>query len=576
MRRLPRTITLTVSVALTLTIAFAVLALMLYHRTEDGVVRSHSRDQQLLAELAAAGLAQRVDSRLHSAEALAALLQVVPAGRRAQQLRESPSIETSGTALLLLPDRTIHFRESPPNPAAIEEGVLPWLGHREPVLTNPIQPETGASEVVLLVPLVVNEGVVGQVGVTFDFESLVETLFPGGATSTHVGVNLLDENGTVLANTRHPEMVGRRVPSATESCQPCHSDFRLEQRMLRGESDVAPLQVGEASKSLLAFTPVKLPGRRWSLSLSEPYSAVIADTRDGFRAISLLLAFSLVVGIVATAITIQGRARHRRAEERAALAERRATLDRQMTQNQQLAAMGKMTSQIAHEINTPLAALGLNVSYLQAEMQRRLGESSPEIKEASLAIAEEISRLKRVVNDYLRFARVPQPTLAVASIREAVESFLEFLEPEARHQQVQLESALGNDPAYALLDNDLFRQAFLNLAQNGLEAMPTGGVLRVELESTPAAVILRVRDTGAGIPAETLPHIFDPFFTTKKDGTGLGLAHARRVVEQHGGSISCQSRPGQGTVFTIRLPAGPAPTDTSQRLKEFSLAGKGR
>ena len=85
--------------------------------------------------------------------------------------------------------------------------------------------------------------------------------------------------------------------------------------------------------------------------------------------------------------------------------------------------------------------------------------------------------------------------------------------------------------------------------------MPTGGVLRVELEARPAEVILRVRDTGAGIPAETLPQVFDPFFTTKKDGTGLGLAHARRVVEQHGGSIDCQSRPGEGTLFTVRLPA---------------------
>jgi signal transduction histidine kinase len=564
MRRLPRTVILTVGVALTLTIAFAVLAMMLYRRTEEGVVKSHSRDQQLLAELAATGLAQRVDSRLHSVEALAAVLQGVPAQRRGQQLRELPPVEASGTALLLLPDGTIHFRESPPNPAAIEEGVLPWLDLPGPVLTNPIQRESGASEVVLMVPLVVKERVVGRVGVTFEFEPLVESLFPSGAASTHVGVNLLDEKGTVLANTRHPEMVGRRVPSAIGSCQPCHSNFRLEQRMLRGEADVVPLQVGEASKSLLAFTPVQLPGRRWSLSISEPYSALIADARDGFRAISLLLAFSLVTGILATAIIIQVRARHRRAEERAALAERRTTLERQMIQNQQLAAMGKMTSQIAHEINTPLAALGLNVSYLRAEVQRRLGESSPEIEEASLAIAEEISRLKRVVNDYLRFARVPQPTPAVASIREAVESFLEFLEPEARHQQVKLESALGDDPAYALLDNDLFRQAFLNLAQNALEAMPTGGVLRVELEAQPAEVILRVRDTGAGIPAETLPQVFDPFFTTKKDGTGLGLAHA------------CQSRPGEGTLFTVRLPAGPAPTDTSQRLEEFSLAGKGR
>jgi signal transduction histidine kinase len=456
------------------------------------------------------------------------------------------------------------------------EAVAPWLGHPEPVLTNPVQLQDAGRHVILLVPLIVEGRMAGQVGATFQFEPLVETLFLTGAASTHVGISLLDENGTVLAHTRHAEMVGRRVPAAIGHCLPCHSDFQVEQRMLRGEADVVQLQVGETPKSLLAFTPVRLPGRQWSLSLSEPYSAVIADTRKGFRAISLLLAFSLVVGILAIATTIQVHARHRRAEERAALAERRAALERQMAQNQQLAAMGKMTSQIAHEINTPLAALGLNVSYLQAEVRRRLGDASPEVEVVSQAIAEEIGRLKRAVNDYLRFVRVPQPKVETGSVREAVESFLEFIEPEMRKRNVRLETLLGGGPACALFDSDLFRQAFLNLVQNGLEAMSGGGVLRVELESTPTEILLRVEDTGSGIPAEVLPQIFDPFFTTKKEGTGLGLAHTRRVVEQHGGRIDCQSTSGQGTVFTVRLPASPAPAGRSEKLEVVPLAGKGR
>jgi signal transduction histidine kinase len=248
-------------------------------------------------------------------------------------------------------------------------------------------------------------------------------------------------------------------------------------------------------------------------------------------------------------------------------------LERQLLQTRQLAAIGKMTSQIAHQINTPLATLGLNVSYLQAEVARSLGGANQEIEEVSNAIAAEIDRLKRVVNDYLRFARLPQPALALESLQAALESFVDFIEPEARERGVHLEIALGRDPAYVQLDADLFRQAFLNLVRNGFEAMPNGGSLRIRLHREADELVVRLEDTGGGIPADILPHIFDPFFTTKKDGTGLGLAHTRRVIDEHGGTIRCESTPGHGTAFEVRLPAAPAPTEIP---KPLSLVEKGR
>lgn len=573
MRKFPRIWLTTAAAAGVLTVVFALLALVLYARTERGVIQTHSRDQQLLVQLAATALAQRLDNHLHGVESLAAALQQGPEQRWQRRLGELRGAPAGGNVLLLRADGTLYFREPPPDPAGLSAAVLPWLGSRRAVVTDPIAPGTAKREVVLLVPVLSGGKVAAQVGATFTFASLVETLFPDSGATRHLSLSLLNEQGTVLVNTRHPEMVGRQVPAPGGSCLPCHTGFSLEQRMLAGEAGVDQLQVGNAPLALLAFTPVAVPGRRWSLSLSEPYSAVIADTRKGFRAISLLLGFSLLVGIGASAITVQYHAQRRRAEERVRLAERRAAMERQMLQTQQLAAIGKMTSQIAHEINTPLAALGLNVSYLQAEVSRRLGSDNPEIEEVSHAIAEEIDRLKRVVNDYLRFARLPQPTLTEHSLREAVEVFLDFIEPEARKRGVQVEIELGRDPAHVLLDPDLFRQAFLNLVRNSFEAMPRGGTLRVRLERANREFILRVEDTGGGIPAEVLPQIFDPFFTTKKDGTGLGLAHTRRVVEQHGGSITCQSGSGQGTTFTVRLPTVPAPAETEN---ELSLVEKGR
>jgi len=573
MRKFPRVWLTTAAAAGVLTVVFALLALALYTRTERGVIQIHSQDQQLLAQLAATALAQRLDNHLHNVELIAATLQKAPEKRWDRMLGELQGLPAGSNLLLLHPDGTLSFRAPPPDQAALSAVVVPWLGNRQAVVTDPAPPGSENREVVLLVPLLSASKVAGQVGITFAFAPLVETLLPDSGAARRLSLSLLNEQGMVLVNTRHPEMVGRQVPAPGGSCLPCHSNFTLEQRMLAGEAGTDQLQVGSAPLALLAFTPVSVPSRRWSLSLSEPYSAVIADTRKGFRAISLLLGFSLLVGIVASAITLQYHAQRRRAEERVKLAERRATMERQMLQTQQLAAIGKMTSQIAHEINTPLAALGLNVSYLQAEVARRLGSTNPEIEEVSHAIAEEIDRLKRVVNDYLRFARLPQPTLAESSLREAVEAFLDFIEPEARKLGVQLKVELGRDPAYVLLDPDIFRQAFLNLVRNSFEAMPRGGTLRVQLERGNDELILRVEDTGGGIPADVLPQIFDPFFTTKKDGTGLGLAHTRRVVEQHGGSIDCQSTPGTGTTFTVRLPAAPATTETEN---EPSLVEKGR
>lgn len=554
MGRLPKHWPVALIGSLAIVIGFGLLALGLYLRTEKAVVARHSQDQQLLAELAATALIQRVDSYLHRAERLAVTLQTVPERHRSQALAQLTPLAPGATSFLLGPTGIVSLQDPLPDPAALERSVLPWLGAEEPVLTNPFPGRQGPRTVALLVPLGSEGKRGGQLGVTIAFDPLVETLFAGRGASDPISLSLLDEQGTVLVNTRHPEMLGRRIPEGEKSCLPCHSSFHLERRMLAGEAGVGQLQVGQEPLALVAFTRVEFLGRRWSLSLAEPYSAITADTRAGFRTITLLLGLCLLVGLGATSLSLQYRVQRRRAEERAQLAERRSALERQLQHNQQLAAIGKMTSQIAHQINTPLATLGLNVSYLQGEVARRLGGSNPEIEEVGSAIAAEIERLKHVVNDYLRFSRFPLPVLEEESLRDLVESFLEFIESEARERRVQVDADLGRDSSRARLDADLFRQAFLNLVRNSFEAMPDGGRLQVRLGREGEEWVLSISDTGRGVPPDVLPRVFDPFFTTKKEGTGLGLAHVRRVVEEHGGRIECRSQVGEGTTFRIHLP----------------------
>ena len=545
---------------------FGLVARVLYDRTEKRVVEQHTRDHQLLTQFAALAVSHRAESLLHAAEVLAARLEATPANEWEGKLAAS-SLPAHTRAFLLRTDGSLWFPGQPLGAAGLASAVEPWRETQSAVLINPFS-EDGAAErqVALLVPLRARGLSVAHLGLVLPLSALLGEPLQLGAESEQPNLALLDEHGIVLVNTRHPEMLGRRVPSPGQACQPCHSDFALEQRMLAGETGVGQLQVAQGPLALVTFAPVQVAGRRWSLSLSQPFSAIVADTHRGFRSIVFLLALSLLVGLVATGAFIDLRARQRRAEERAQMAERQVAMEGRLRQSEQLASMGRMASQIAHQINTPLAALGLNVTWLEAEVKRRLGRRDLELEEVNRAIAAEIERLQRVVNDYLRFGRLPKTSLARQSLREAVEGYLAFIEPEVRARGLQMQARLGDDPTEVELDADLFGQAFANLVRNALDALPECGTLCVQLERKGDDVLLRVQDDGAGIPASLLPRIFEPFFTTKADGTGLGLAYARRVVQEHGGAIECTSSPGQGTTFTVRLPAAPRTREESSEL----------
>ena len=556
-----------------LIVLFALLALVLYQRTERRVVEQHTHDHQLLTEFAALALTHRAESQRHAAEVLAARLENVPRSQWESELTAA-SLPEKSQVLLLHGDGSLWSATPHPQLAALAAAVEPWRGAATPILTNPFPAgATSDREVVLLVPVRRNGNPSEQLGFVLPLAALLGEPLRLGTEAEQPNLALLDEQGTVLVNTRHPEMLGRKVPAPGGSCQPCHSDFSLERRMLAGETGTGQLQVGSEPLALVTFTPVTVVGRQWSLSLSQPYSAIVAETHQGFRGIVFLLGLVLVVGLVAVGMATGLRVRQQRAEERARMAEQQAALERRLRQSEQLAAIGRMSSQIAHQINTPLATLGLNALWLQAEVERRFGRRDLEIEEVSRAIAAEIERLQRAVNDYLRFARLPQPTKTPQSLRDAVENYLAFLEPELRARGVRLEAELGENAAEVELDADLFGQAFGNLVRNALDAMPEGGRLRVALERENSDILLRVQDSGAGIPPGALPRIFEPFFTTKKEGTGLGLTHARLVVQELGGTLDCASSLGEGTTFTVRLPALGGEKESQD---ELLLAAKGR
>ncbi len=252
----------------------------------------------------------------------------------------------------------------------------------------------------------------------------------------------------------------------------------------------------------------------------------------------------------------QVRERTREAEETAA--QLRAT-QAQLVRSERIAVTGQIAAGVTHEIRTPLNSLAINVQLLRRELSERA--SPPSLHETlhTLATVEyEITRINRILEEFVKLARLPAPRIEQVEVGPLVQGTLELLAPQAEAAGICVETPRPLSVAPIRGDPDQLREVFLNLGQNALQAMPNGGVLGIEVRQNGEWAEIAVKDTGPGIGEIEQERIFLPFVTTKADGLGLGLAIVRRIVEEHGGGVSCQNRTGGGAVFVVRLPvAGP-------------------
>ena len=223
---------------------------------------------------------------------------------------------------------------------------------------------------------------------------------------------------------------------------------------------------------------------------------------------------------------------------------------------EKLSSLGVLAAGVAHEIRNPLTSIKVRLF-----TQQQLLKAGTEEWEDNLFLAEEISRLEKIVKDFLAFARPADPELIEIQASQPMKDLLPLVSPLLNKSGVQIEQEyLENPPVRA--DAAQLKQALLNLTKNALEAMPTGGVLRLRTRLEPTrssasphgVVILEISDTGQGMPPEIQKRLFDPFFTTKAGGTGLGLSIASRIIEKHGGSLEFTTQVGTGTTFRILLP----------------------
>ena len=232
--------------------------------------------------------------------------------------------------------------------------------------------------------------------------------------------------------------------------------------------------------------------------------------------------------------------------------ELRNQTQRQLMRSEKLAALGRMAAGIAHEINNPLTGV-LMYSHLLLDS---LPEGDQNWEDADV-IVKETTRCRELIRDLLDFSRETIPHKEQVNINEIIIKTISIIEKQVYFENVEIIKELSEGLPEIMIDINQFEQVLINLALNAVESMSDGGKLIVRtmaLEST--SVIIKVIDTGSGIPEENIDKIFDPFFTTKEvgKGTGLGLAVTYGIIQRHGGQISVESSIGSGTTFTITLP----------------------
>jgi two-component system sensor histidine kinase PilS (NtrC family) len=227
-------------------------------------------------------------------------------------------------------------------------------------------------------------------------------------------------------------------------------------------------------------------------------------------------------------------------------------METRVRQADRLAAVGRMAANIAHEIRNPLASLTGAIEVLAKD-----ADAGGARERLAQIVLRESERLDHIISELLEYARPAPLAVQPMNLADTLDEVLLLVEHRPSPEHVKVIRAYdGTLPVVA--DAQQIRQVIWNLCLNGLEAMGDGGELRVGARVHGGRLEVWISDTGAGIHTEDLPHIFEPFFSTKSEGSGIGLALVHRIVQEHGGDIDVRSGSGQGTTFTITLPAAHA------------------
>jgi len=322
---------------------------------------------------------------------------------------------------------------------------------------------------------------------------------------------------------------------------------RVEHGCVVGSGEPASERVGEVlGADAFVAVPLKAEGRPVGLLLADNAITKRAITDDDVDMLELL---GLQAGHAIERARLTEELGRQVSSLEAATRELRKNQER-LVQSERLSAIGEMAARVAHEIRNPLVAIGGFARSLLAK-----APADVETREALAIIVDEVRRLEAIVRDVLDFSRPSPPKIANVPLRRLVEEAVELLRLEIDGAGVAPHLVETEGCPEAAADRDQLFQALVNLMRNAVHAMPRGGDLTLRLSGVPHGVEIAVVDTGIGMSPEVLAHVLEPFYTTKNDGSGLGLTIAAQIVRDHGGELKIDSREGESTTVTMRLPA---------------------
>jgi signal transduction histidine kinase len=240
----------------------------------------------------------------------------------------------------------------------------------------------------------------------------------------------------------------------------------------------------------------------------------------------------------------------------ASLEQEHKRLKDQLFQQEKMVLIGQIAASVAHELNTPLGTI-----LLRSQLVLRQHQDDEDLSDLKV-IESEAQRCRRIIDSLLSFSRRSEGAMSETDMPSLIEESLSIVGKDLENKGVTVESHHADEPATVCVDPNQIQQVLLNLVANAADAMPGGGTLWISTRSLPEMHMLEVRvtDTGSGMSPDVLEKAMTPFYTTKPrgKGTGLGLPICQRIVEEHQGTINVNSRPGEGTIVSVRLPQVPS------------------
>jgi signal transduction histidine kinase len=564
-----------------------------YYFARQAVQREVFLHMQTVAQSKKQAINQWFGERLRDMRVLAANPALATEGTRHPECAAAGELENAGNMLTAFQNQSVSYRmvclydlNQQPLLCTAGDGALHGSVDSEKLIKNAL-----ASTAPVMGPIYLNSHIgpainlaqavrdsSGQVStVLVATLALSHTLNPIILDTTGLGLTgqayLVDQNKVMLSPSRfmnHPGPLTHKM------------DSEGIRQALRGGTGAGVYEGFEGQDVIGAW--VSLPEQQWVLiaemNASEAFAPLAVLRKDAVLVALLTMgAILIVVAFISRSLSLPIR---KLAEASAAVSE--GDLDRtvdvtlkdelgelavrfnrmvhalkesrhQLVQSARLAAIGELVASVVHEVRNPLSAVKMNLRILETKCA-----TDPVVAEHFKLARTQTDRMETMLSDLLDYSKPIELDLTTQTVNQLVDTALQDFEAEAAAARVTVERSVPDGLPPLKVDSARVYQVLLNVLINARQALPQGGTIRISaslvFEPEKHGVRLSIQDSGEGISAENLRHIFEPFFTTRKQGTGLGLSNARKIVEAHGGSLRVESAPGQGTTVHLDLPLG--------------------